>query len=87
MKRIMELAEKVGVKTGVSTPRLGVGKPPLPTLNARKETGSSEPRGFDIMASVVWAEIGKAIMDELGSVVFAVGKPDEFRQVRERLHA
>lgn len=33
------------------------------------------------MANVVWAEIGQAIMDELGSVVFAAGKTDEFRHV------
>jgi hypothetical protein len=33
------------------------------------------------MANVVWAEIGQAIMDELGSVIFAAGKTDEFRKV------
>ena len=33
------------------------------------------------MANVVWAELGKAVMDELGSIIFAAGNPDEFRQV------
>lgn len=33
------------------------------------------------MANVIWPEIGQAIMDELGSVVFAAGKPDEFLKV------
>ena len=36
---------------------------------------------FEIMANVVWAEIGRALMDELGSVIFAAGKPDDFRKV------
>ncbi|KAG8712025.1 hypothetical protein FRC09_020291 [Ceratobasidium sp. 395] len=34
----------------------------------------------EIIANVVWAELARALMDELGSVVFAVGRPDEFRQ-------
>lgn len=33
------------------------------------------------MANVIWPEIGHAIMDELGLVIFAVGKPDEFLKV------
>jgi len=37
--------------------------------------------GFDIMANVIWPEIGQAIMDELGLVVFAAGNPDEFLKV------
>lgn len=37
--------------------------------------------GFDIMANVIWPEIGQAIMDEMGLVVFAAGKPDEFLKV------
>lgn len=82
MKRIMEAAEKVGVKTGTSTPRIGPGKASLLGLPASATRAPHEEGGFDIMANVVWAEIGKAIMDELGSVVFAAGKPDDFRKVR-----
>jgi conserved oligomeric Golgi complex subunit 2 len=78
MKRIMELAETVGMKTGLGTPRSGQGKPALSIMQAQ----SAKASGFDIMANVIWAEIGKAVMDELGSVVFSVGKPDEFRKVR-----
>lgn len=80
MKRIMEMAEKVGVKPGTGTPRLAPGKTPLlgvPVATAKTEQGA----GFDIMANVVWAEIAKAIMDELGNIVFAAGKPDDFRKV------
>ncbi|KAB5596054.1 Conserved oligomeric Golgi complex subunit 2 [Ceratobasidium theobromae] len=38
------------------------------------------PERIEIMANVVWAELARALMDELGSSVFAVGRPDEFRQ-------
>ena len=43
--------------------------------------GEEEGGGFEIMANVVWSEIGRALMDELGGVIFAAGKPDEFRKV------
>ncbi|KAG9316657.1 oligomeric golgi complex component, COG2-domain-containing protein [Chiua virens] len=58
LRRIMQIAEQVSVRS--------------------IETTTSTGEGFDIMANVIWPEIGQAIMDELGSVVFAVGKPDEF---------
>ena len=37
--------------------------------------------GFEFMANVVWVEFGRAIMDDMGSIVFAAGH-DEFRKVR-----
>ncbi|KAL1748768.1 oligomeric golgi complex component, COG2-domain-containing protein [Schizophyllum fasciatum] len=39
--------------------------------------------GFEIMANVVWAEIGSSIIEELGTVVFAAGRPNEFRKNHE----
>jgi hypothetical protein len=36
---------------------------------------------FEIMANVIWAEIGQALMEELGSVIFSAGQPAEFKQV------
>ncbi len=33
------------------------------------------------MADVVWAEIRRALIDEFGSVIFAAGRPDDFRKV------
>ncbi|KAF7304557.1 Conserved oligomeric Golgi complex subunit 2-like [Mycena chlorophos] len=36
--------------------------------------------GFQIMGNVVWEELGRSIMDELGLVVFAAGRPNEFRK-------
>lgn len=76
LKRIMEIAESVCVKSGSR---------PAKDVQPFNYVGSAKPKdeeaGFEIMANVVWAEIGRAIMDELGSVVFAAGKPDEFRKV------
>ncbi|KAI0373909.1 COG complex component [Pilatotrama ljubarskyi] len=72
MRRIMEIAEAVCVKSGSRTRLSGA--------------GGEEP-GFEIMANVVWAEIGRALMDELGSVIFSAGKPDEFRKHHETTQA
>ena len=47
----------------------------------KKTDDSKEWEGFEIMANVIWAAFGRSIMDELGGVVFAAGKPDEFRKV------
>ena len=44
--------------------------------------GAVDARGFEILANVIWAEIARALMDELGSALFAAGRPDEFRKVR-----
>jgi hypothetical protein len=29
---------------------------------------------FEIMANVIWAEIGQALMEELGAVIFSAGR-------------
>ena len=65
MRRIMEIAEAVCAKSG--------------SRHSKKRDG--EEPGFELMANVVWAEIGRALMDELGSVIFAAGRPDDFRKV------
>jgi len=44
--------------------------------------GAVDARGFEVLANVIWAEIARALMDELGSALFAAGRPDEFRKVR-----
>ena len=79
VKRIMEIADRVSIKSSVlprATPDKNVAVP----SSTAPSVGSVE-QGFDIMANVVWAEIGKAIMDDLGGIVFAAGRPSEFRQV------
>ena len=76
-RRIMEIAEAVCVKSGsraAATAAAAVDR----AGGVRRE---GEEPGFEIMANVVWSEIGRALMDELGGVIFAAGKPDEFRKV------
>ena len=47
----------------------------------REEEDTADAKGFEVLANVVWAEIACALMDELGSALFATGRPDEFRKV------
>lgn len=68
LKRIMDVAERIGARIGQDADG-GVDD----GVNAM---------GFEILANVVWAEIARALMDELGSTLFAAGRPDEFRRVR-----
>ena len=83
----MEAAEKASLK---GTGKGGAGGNGLMVVGAdgkekvktEREKAMEKGERFEIMANVVWAEIGKAIMDELGSTVFAAGKPEEFRKVR-----
>ncbi|KAH7888658.1 oligomeric golgi complex component, COG2-domain-containing protein [Phlebopus sp. FC_14] len=72
--RLMELAERVSLK---ASPRQ-VDSASLATLPRDLDASVQKRDGFDIMANIVWPEIGQALMDELGTVVFAAGKPDEF---------
>lgn len=74
----MDIAEKVSVK---ASGRLDKGSQgPLTPLKIERPA-KADGEGFEIMANVIWEEFGRAIMDELGSVVFSVGRPDDFRQV------
>jgi conserved oligomeric Golgi complex subunit 2 len=42
-----------------------------------------DEEGFDFIGRVIWAEVGRAIMEELGALIFAVGRPDEFHKVAQ----
>ncbi|ORX35364.1 oligomeric golgi complex component, COG2-domain-containing protein [Kockovaella imperatae] len=35
---------------------------------------------FDLYSSVIWPEVAEAIMDKLGSTIFAAGRPDDLHQ-------
>jgi hypothetical protein len=70
----MSLADKIAV--AAHTESLTVNYSSMEVGRGVDETG-----GFQIMSHVVWEEIGKSLMDEIGSVVFAAGSPKEFRQV------
>jgi conserved oligomeric Golgi complex subunit 2 len=73
---VMEIATRVIRKHGRNA-ALPSGASPTPTA-----AGANDSRGgFDIMANVVWADIGRALMDELGALIFAAGKPVEFKAV------
>ncbi|KAJ7770204.1 COG complex component [Mycena maculata] len=77
MSKIMGIADKVSLKS------LSTGQKEK-ALTGEK---SSDGDGFEIMANVVWEEFGRAIMDELGLVVFAAGRPNEFRKHYETTNA
>lgn len=69
----MDIAERVTLKAGTRPVEL---TPMLASSHGELEFQGTQ--GFDILANVIWPEIGQAIMDELGSVVFAAGRPDDF---------
>lgn len=83
VKPIMEAAEQIsgggGVKPRTSPLQLNYAAA-IDSLTLDGIDGKSE-EGFDILSNVVWAEVAQGIMDDLGSSVFAVGRPEEFRKV------
>lgn len=84
MSKIMGIADKVSLKS-VSTGRKDKSlAAALVPLLGEKSNPEVDGDGFEIMANVVWEEFGRAIMDELGVVVFAAGRPNEFRKVKYR---
>ncbi|KAL0574960.1 hypothetical protein V5O48_007005 [Marasmius crinis-equi] len=86
LARIMDIAEKVSLKslTSKKTERGIPTTPQIPVLKESLDTGAKEEtRGFEVLANVIWEEFGRAIMDELGGVVFAAGRPNEFKQNHE----
>jgi hypothetical protein len=83
MKRIVEIAEKVSIKSATPSRADRVASI-SPSETPAKATGA---QGFEIMANVIWSEVGKTVMEELDSFVFAAGNPNEFRQVSAFLDA
>ena len=79
LTRIMDLAEKVTLKPSSSNLR------PVKGLVEYSTPGiemGDDKKGFQILTNVLWSEISKAIVDEIGTVVFAAGRPNDFRKVR-----
>ncbi|KAJ7346675.1 COG complex component [Mycena albidolilacea] len=85
MSRIMGIADKVSLKS-VSTGRKDKSLV-TPFTSPPVDNGEGVEEGFEIMANVVWEEFGRGIMDELGHVVFAAGRPNEFRKHYETTQA
>ncbi|KAG6832592.1 hypothetical protein H0H92_014428 [Tricholoma furcatifolium] len=73
LSRIMSIAESVSIK-------------PSPPSQPEKELSLSDfqrectANEFNILANVIWEEFGRALVDELGGIIFASGRPDEFRK-------
>ncbi|KAG6820743.1 hypothetical protein H0H93_012389 [Arthromyces matolae] len=70
--RIMSISETVSIKSLSSA-----------QLEKEKESplyGDHPTNGFDIMANVVWEELGRALIDELGGIIFSSGRPSDFKK-------
>ncbi|EGO25305.1 hypothetical protein SERLADRAFT_348146 [Serpula lacrymans var. lacrymans S7.9] len=80
---IMEIAEKASLNSA-SRARDKTASIALSGMNNKEQ---AKDDGFNIIANVIWAEFGKALLDELGSVIFSVGNPDEFRKHYETTEA
>ena len=80
-RTIMDVTAKIGARHG---------KKHMPVPEAVEDNMLDDPdegehlttsSHFELMANVVWAEIGQALMEELGAVIFSAGRPAEFRKV------
>ncbi|KAF5370825.1 hypothetical protein D9758_001986 [Tetrapyrgos nigripes] len=79
LTRIMDIAERVSIKSAqISRGEKSVASPATYTASATQPTAHDQ--GFEILANVLWDELGRALMDDLGGIVFAAGRPNEFRK-------
>jgi hypothetical protein len=85
--RIMEVAEKVSVKSSNMPTSLLSGRPGFEGFTPQTSGPFQMPpqartdgQRFDIMANVIWEEFARAVMEDLGGVIFAAGRPSEFRR-------
>lgn len=80
VSRIMDTAEKVAIKSSSA-------KSIFRTSPMSETPNCVDGEDFQIMANVVWDELAQSIMSELGTVVFAAGRPNEFHKVRLSSHS
>ncbi|KAF7428648.1 hypothetical protein PC9H_007875 [Pleurotus ostreatus] len=78
LSRIMEIAERVSIVSNADVKPDKSSTDSSAVADAHPSDGRT--KGFRIFSDVIWAELGSAIMDELGTVVFASGKPNEFKK-------
>ncbi|KAF9501520.1 COG complex component [Pleurotus eryngii] len=76
--RIMEVAERASIVSNADVKPDKSSTDSSTVVDAHPSDGRT--RGFRIFSDVIWAELGSTIMDELGTVVFASGKPNEFKK-------
>ncbi|KAG8951414.1 hypothetical protein FRC04_006185 [Tulasnella sp. 424] len=82
---VLELSEKINAKNRKTGRRPNAAayaaeSPQLASTSGSIADLGLNMQGFEIMANVIWAEIGRSIMEELGSVVFSAGNPSEFQK-------
>lgn len=80
LKPILDIAEQVGAKKlrSVITIADTVDSSDVP----HGPQGSMDANDtFNLFGNVIWSEIARTITDDLGTVVFSAGKPDDFRKV------
>ncbi|KAH9485421.1 Conserved oligomeric Golgi complex subunit 2 [Psilocybe cubensis] len=80
ISRIMVTSEKVSMKSGSS-------RSTLRTSLLSETSRCIDNDEFQIMANVIWAEIAQSIMSDLGTVVFAAGRANEFHKHYETTQA
>lgn len=70
--RLMKIADEICNNSGDSS-----------GTNIREGTSIANlsSSGYNLLSNVVWDEIGRSIIDEIGAQVFAAGKPTELRKV------
>lgn len=54
----------------------------LATKPSARPNGQNNKQGYHILANVVWHEIATKLMNELGQIIFAAGRPSIFHEVR-----
>ncbi|KAG9017709.1 hypothetical protein FRB90_000194 [Tulasnella sp. 427] len=82
---VLEFSEKINAKSRKAGRRLNAAaqasdSPQLASIGGSIAELGLNMHGFEIMANVIWAEIGRSIMEELGSIVFSAGNPSEFQK-------
>lgn len=83
-KVVLDVAEKLRHRQKGHRAPTQTGDPTLAVFGEARDDEAGQPgeEGFDFFGNVIWKEIGDRLMDELGSVIFAAGRPAELHQVR-----
>jgi conserved oligomeric Golgi complex subunit 2 len=78
----METASRVARRQGKKPNSALPATPPLNGIRGNHPDANDLNKAtFNIMGNAIWAEIGRALMEELGATIFAAGKPTELKNV------
>lgn len=81
-RTLIELSEKVNKKhqdQDAKSRLLAVKRPEV--VEDEDDDATRLQERFEFVGRVLWPDIGRALMDELGTMLFAAGRPDEFQKV------